>query len=206
MHDFAKSIISYLKHTSHFFNNSILNSPQTFITREGWSKKVLLSFSSWSTWWFKVCFFALSDNRFLISWNFFYGCSMDANLECSLWSLYVRIYIVVMTQYNNSNSFQSQTSWGRLELKPIISRHGSGTWIANFHAPLSTPKQEKSTTEIWCTGDHWSKKKSTGVLVPDCSHNISLPLLQVISCNIVYDAWLFNTWIDKRVLACHVVR
>uniref|UniRef100_A0A0A9DSG9 Uncharacterized protein n=1 Tax=Arundo donax TaxID=35708 RepID=A0A0A9DSG9_ARUDO len=44
--------------------------------------------------------------------------------------------------YNNNNNkaFQSQTSWGRLEMKPIRSRkpiHDFGTWIANFHAPLS---------------------------------------------------------------------
>ena len=158
MHDFAKSIISYLKHTSHFFNHSVLNSPQIFISREGWNKKYSSVLAPGQHDGLKYVFFALSDNRFLISWNFLYGCSMDANLECSLRSLYVRIYIAVMTQYNNNNSsFQSQTSWGRLELKPIISRHGSGTWIANFHAPLSTPKQEKSTT-----GDlmyRWSLKQ-----------------------------------------------
>ena len=121
VHDFAKSIISYLKHTSHFFNHSVLNSPQIFISREGWNKK--------------------------------YSSVLAPGQHDGL-----KIYIAVMTQYNNNNSsFQSQTSWGRLELKPIISRHGSGTWIANFHAPLSTPKQEKSTT-----GDlmyRWSLKQ-----------------------------------------------
>ena len=38
--------------------------------------------------------------------------------------------------YNNNNNnnkvFESQTSWGRLELKPSRSNQGSGTWIAVF--------------------------------------------------------------------------
>uniref|UniRef100_A0A0A9FCY3 Uncharacterized protein n=1 Tax=Arundo donax TaxID=35708 RepID=A0A0A9FCY3_ARUDO len=41
---------------------------------------------------------------------------------------------------NNNKAFQSQTSWGRLEMKSIRFRkpvHSSGTWIANFNVPLS---------------------------------------------------------------------
>ena len=40
--------------------------------------------------------------------------------------------------YNNNNkAFKSQTSWGRLELKPSRSNQGSGTWIVIFQALLS---------------------------------------------------------------------
>ena len=44
--------------------------------------------------------------------------------------------------YNNNNNkaFKSQTSWGRLELKPNRSNQGSGTWIAVFQALLSKTK------------------------------------------------------------------
>ena len=41
---------------------------------------------------------------------------------------------------NNNKAFKSQTSWGRLELKPNRSNQGSGTWIAVFQAFLSKAK------------------------------------------------------------------
>ena len=41
---------------------------------------------------------------------------------------------------NNNKAFKSQTSWGRLELKPSRSNQGSGTWIAVFQALLSKAK------------------------------------------------------------------
>ena len=41
---------------------------------------------------------------------------------------------------NNNKAFKSQTSWGRVELKPSISNQGSGTWIAVFQALLSKAK------------------------------------------------------------------
>ena len=48
----------------------------------------------------------------------------------------------VGTNHNNNNNkvFKSQTSWGRLELKPSRSHQGSGTWIAIFQALLSKAK------------------------------------------------------------------
>jgi len=41
---------------------------------------------------------------------------------------------------NNNKAFKSQTSWGRLELKPSKSNQGLGTWITFFHALLSKAK------------------------------------------------------------------
>ena len=41
---------------------------------------------------------------------------------------------------NNNKVFKSQTSWGRLELKPSRSNQSSGTWIAVFQALLSKVK------------------------------------------------------------------
>ena len=45
-----------------------------------------------------------------------------------------------MNYNNNNKTFKSQTSRGRLELKPIRSNQGSGTWIAVFQALLSKAK------------------------------------------------------------------
>ena len=74
----------------------------------------------------------------------------------------------LLINYNNNNNnnkaFKSQTSWGRLELKPSRSNQGSGTWIAVFQALLS-------------------KAKSLGIFYPFKSHfiastqvNFGLPL------------------------------
>ena len=41
------------------------------------------------------------------------------------------------SQYKNNNiAFQSQASWGRLELKPTAPSHGSGTSITDFQVLL----------------------------------------------------------------------
>ena len=41
---------------------------------------------------------------------------------------------------NNNKTFKSQTSWGRLELKPSRSNQGSSMWIVVFQALLSKAK------------------------------------------------------------------
>ena len=64
---------------------------------------------------------------------------------------------VACIQYNNNNkAFKSQTSWGRLELKPSRNNQGSGMWIVIFQALLS-------------------KAKSLGIFHPFKSPLLSLP-------------------------------
>ena len=47
---------------------------------------------------------------------------------------------VTSSGQQQQQSFKSQTSFGRLELKPSRTNQGSGTWIAVFQALLSKAK------------------------------------------------------------------
>ena len=56
---------------------------------------------------------------------------------CILYPLFVYAMVVYNNNNNNNKAYKSQTSWGRLELKPSRSNQCSGTRIVVFQTLLS---------------------------------------------------------------------
>ena len=100
--------------------------------------------------------------------------------------------------YSNNKAFKSQTSRGRLELKPNRSNQGSGTWITVLQALLS-------------------KSKSLGIFYPFKSHfiastqvNFGLPLplftllswLRIPLSLLKYPPINFSACCDSGICSC----
>ena len=78
-----------------------------------------------------------------ITWPFLYVCNWQLYCTCYVYMCSVPAILSLPWEQcssNNNKAFKSQTSWGRLELKPSRSNQGLGTWIVVFQTLLSKAK------------------------------------------------------------------
>ena len=91
------------------------------------------SYTTKSLWWI-ICKWEIGPIRTIVSCVMALWRQGYTSLSCP----FARV-VWAQVLYNNK-AFKSQTSWGRLELKPSRSNQGSAMWIAVFQALLSKAK------------------------------------------------------------------
>ena len=102
----------------------------------------LLDFIIWFLVSWLCCAFLNLDHCIQLQPKFGLLFTLVALLQPQIWtsSEHLVPLFILGSNNNNNKAFKSQTSWGRLELKPSRSHQGSGTWIAVFQALLSKAK------------------------------------------------------------------
>ena len=110
-------------------------------------------------------------NQVILDHNYLVYCRYDL-----LWQFSKPNTEFKLRRYNNNNNnnkaFKSQTSWGRLELKPSRSNQGSGTWIAVFQALLSKANSL----------DIFHPFTSPFIASTQVNFGLPLPLFTLLSC------------------------
>ena len=144
--------------------------PLVWFSPLAWPKMKQLEFWTvhgyWCSWYMLAIQFVV-----LIAWSICTVCNGCIFTDVDLDTCKAITWMKYSTNNNNNKAFKSQTSWGRLELKPSRNNQGSGTWIAVFQALLSKAKSL----------DIFHPFKSPFIVSTQVNFGLPLPLFTLLS-------------------------